>query len=156
MKHFLLLLCSFVCVFALAGCGGSQSGNDDLSLMVVNSQADAWINVMPGSMQTFFVTGSLSIKNYGDSAVDSIKILKCLVSQNNDVIYTLTPILKDSLGSLLSVEPGQLKKGLFSNKGVELKNEFNPDKPVDLKIYLVFSNKTKQVIIPGVKITKAN
>ncbi len=106
-------------------------------------------------MQTFFVTGTLNIKNSSDSAINTIKILKCVVYQNNNVIYTLTPDLKDSLGSLLSISPGQVVTGKFSNKGVELINEFNPDKPIDLMIYLVSSNKTKQVSIPGVKITKA-
>jgi len=154
MKQLITLVCMMCLVFA--GCSGSQSGNDELSLKIEGSQADAWINVMPGSRTTFFVTGSLSIRNYGDSTVNSIKIMKCLVSQGKDIIYDLIPDLKDSLGSLMSVESGQLKIGLFSSKGVELKNEFNTDKPVDLLIYLVSSKMTKQVFIPGVKITKVH
>jgi hypothetical protein len=81
--------------------------------------------------------------------------MKCLVSQNKAIIYTLNPELKDTLGTTISIEQGQGKVCTFSNPGVELKNEFNPEKPVDLMIYLVSSNKIKQVSIPGVKITKA-
>jgi len=152
MKHLIVLFC--LLALAFAGCSGSQSGENELSLRVDDSQANAWINLMPGRMQTFFVTGSISIKNYGDSAVNSIKIMKCLVYQGKEIIYDLIPDLKDSLGSLLSVEPGHLIKGSFSSKGVELKNGFNTDKPVDLMIYLVSSNVTKKIMIPGVNITK--
>jgi hypothetical protein len=138
-----------------AGCGGSQILKDELSLSISDEHADAWINLMPGSQQTFFITGTLVINNYGDSTVNSIKIMKCLVSQNKAIIYTLNPELKDTLGTTISIEQGQGKVCTFSNPGVELKNEFNPEKPVDLMIYLVSSNKIKQVSIPGVKITKA-
>jgi hypothetical protein len=141
---------------AFAGCSGSQSGNNELSLKIDNGKAEAWINVMPGSMQTFFVTGSINIENYGDSTVNSIKIMKCLVYQNKLIKYNIIPDLKDSLGSELSVGPRQLKKGLFTSKGVELKNEFNTDKPVDLMIYFESSKMIKQVLIPGVIITKAH
>ena len=82
--------------------------------------------------------------------------MKCLVSQGKEIIYDLIPDLKDSLGSLMSIESGQLKIGLFSSKGVELKNGFNTDKPVDLLIYLVSSKMTKKVYISGVKITKVH
>ena len=145
----------FVLTLVLAGCSGSQTGNNELPLTFYNSHADAWINMMPGSQQTFFVTGSFRVKNNGDSPVSNIKIIKCLVSQNKDVIYDLIPVLQDSLGSPLSVAPGQLEKALFTSKGVALQNEFNPDQPVDLTIYLISGKMTKQVIIPGVKITKA-
>ena len=121
-----------------------------------SSHADAWINMMPGTNATFFVTGTITLNNYGDSTVNSIKIIKCLVSQNKDLIYDLIPDIKDSLGSVLSVAPGKFEKGLFSSKGVELKNEFNPDKPVDLILLLASSKLTKQVLIPGVIITKVN
>jgi hypothetical protein len=140
---------------ALAGCSGSQTSNIELPLTIDNIQADAWINMMPGSQQTFFVTGSFRVKNYGDSSVSSINITKCLVSQNKNVIYNLIPVIQDTLGSPLSVAPGQLKKASFSSKGVGLQNEFNLDQPVDLTLYLISAKMTKQVIIPGVKITKA-
>jgi len=55
MKYVILLFCVFVLV--IAGCSGSQSGNNDLSLMISNGHAEAWINVMPGSDATFLLQG---------------------------------------------------------------------------------------------------
>lgn len=152
MKQIVLLLS--VLVMIIAGCSGSQTGNNELSVMMNNGSADAWINIMPNTENTFFVTGSIDIQNYGDSTISSIRILKCLVYQNNEVVYNLIPDLKDSLGSALSVGPGQSKKGVFTSKGVELKSEFNPAKTVSLTLFLISSNQTKQVVIQGVKVTK--
>ena len=152
MKQFAIILC--ILTLILASCSGSKPGSGDLPLITTNLKADAWINLMPGSMSTFFVTGSFNITNTSDSTINSLQIIKCLVSQNNDIIYNLIPDLKDTLGSLLSMKPGQSKKGIFTSKGVELKNEFNTDKTVDLRIILFSTNKTKEVLIPRIKITK--
>jgi len=149
MKNLVFLF--FVLTLAIAGCSGSQSGNNDLSLMISNGHAEAWINVMPGSDATFFVTGSMDIKNYGDSTVNSISIMKCLVTQNKEIVYDLIPELKDSLGASLSLGTGQTGNGVFTSKGVELKNEFNPDKPVDLTIFLI-SSKTLFAVSSRLKI----
>lgn len=154
MKNLVFLFCALT--LAIAGCSGSQSGNNELSIMMNEGHADAWINLMPGSQQTFFITGTISLKNYGDITINSIKIMKCIVSQGKHTLYEIIPDLKDSLGSLLSVEPGQMKDGIITSKGVELENGINSDKPVDLTLFLISSNNTKQVMIPGVKITKVH
>src|ERR1035437_4098652 len=78
----------------LTGCSASQSEPDDLKLQVVTQQADAWVNLMPGSSHSFFISCTINIRNEEDAPIDSLHLLKCEVQQDGNTIYVLHPELK--------------------------------------------------------------
>ena len=154
MKQILILL--FSLFFVLSGCSGSQSGVNDLKLEIITEQINSWVNLMPGSKPSFFISGSIKIKNNENAVIDSIKLLKCEVIQSGQILYELHPDLKSSVSYMDPMNPGNDRIfTLYFPGGTPIKKELNFEKPVSIGFYLSALNKTKQYKFDSIYVMKA-
>src|ERR1035437_1442827 len=135
MKKILIFL--FLLPVVLIGCSGSQSEAHDLNLKIITRQINSWVNLMPGSKPSFFISGSIQIKNTENSAIDTLLLLKCDVLQEGRLIYQLHPGFQNFLDISSRLKPGE--EGIFTinlSPGTPIKKELNLEKPVSINLYL--------------------
>ena len=153
MKHFVLFLPLLI---LLTGCSASKSGSGDLKLQVVTQQADAWVNLMPGSTHSFYISATINIRNEEDAPIDSLQLLKCEARQDGKTIYLLHPVLKKTSEIHNPLNPDS--EGIFTINlpvGTPVLNELDLEKPVSIYIYLSAFNKIKIHEIDDIKVVKA-
>jgi hypothetical protein len=135
----------FLCLLYLAiltGCSGSNQDADDLNLKIKTQQMNSWVNLMPGSKPSFFISGSIQIKNTENSATDSLMLLKCDVLQDDQIIYQLHPGFHKSVDISSRLKSGE--EGIFTinlSPGAPINKELNLEKPVSISLYLSALNK---------------
>jgi hypothetical protein len=153
MKQALILL--FILLVILTGCSGSQSETNDLKLDIVTQQINSWVNLMPGSKPSFFISGSLKIKNNEHAVLDTVKLLKCEVLQEGKTIYELHPDLRSSVSIMDPMSPGNDRiYTIYLPTGTPIKKELNLEKSVSLGLYLSALNKVKRYIIDSIYVMK--
>ena len=153
MKQIQIIL--FLLLFILTGCSGSQLGSNDLKLEIITQQINSWVNLMPGSKPSFFISGSIKIKNNEDAFIDSVQLLKCEVLQEGKTLYELHPNLRSSVSIIDPMNPGTDRIfTLYLPTGTPIKKELNLDKPVSIDLYLSAFNKVKQLKIDSIHVMK--
>jgi hypothetical protein len=153
MKKILIFL--FLLPVILIGCSGSQSEANDLKLDIITRQIISWVNLMPGSKPSFFISGSLKIKNNEYAVIDSVKLLKCEVLQGGETLYELHPDLRSSVSAMDPMNPGTDRIfTLYLPTGTPIKKELNLEKPVSVDLYLSALNKVKQYEIDSIYVIK--
>jgi hypothetical protein len=153
MKHlaqflpFLIMLC---------GCSASNSGSGDLNLEVVTQQADSWVNLMPGSTHSFFISSTINIRNEEDAPIDSLALLKCEIRQEGKTIYVLHPVLKKTSEVHNPLNPDS--EGIYTINlpvGTPVLKDLDLEKTVSIYFYLSAFNKVKVHEIDDIKVVKA-
>jgi uncharacterized membrane protein len=153
MKQIQIIL--FLLLFILTGCSGSQLGTNDLKLEIITQQINSWVNLMPGSKPSFFISGSIKIKNNEGMFIDSVRLLKCEVLQEGKTIYELHPNLRSSVSIIEPMNPGNERIfTLYLPSGTPIKKELNLEKPVSIDLYLSAFNKVKQHKIDSIHVMK--
>jgi hypothetical protein len=153
MKKVLIIL--FLLPVILIGCSGSQSEANDLKLDIIARQINSWINLMPGNKPSFFISGSLKIKNNEYVVIDSVKLLKCEVLQEGKTLYELHPELRSSVSIMDPMNPGSDRIfTLYLPTGTPIKKELNLEKSVSVDLYLSALNKVKQYEIDSIYVIK--
>jgi hypothetical protein len=143
----------FFLLFSFTGCSGSQSGTNNLKLEIITVKVDSWVNLMPGSKPSFFISGSIKIKNNEDAVIDSVNLLKCEVLQDAKIIYDLHPILRSSVSEPLKPGIDRIFK-LYLPTGTPIRKDLNLEKPVSIDFYLSALNKVKQYKIDSIYVMK--
>ncbi len=60
-------------ILLIISCASSEKANVELSLKVVKSEINAWLNLMPGvSPGKFHLTGDVSLQNNSDEEIRNI------------------------------------------------------------------------------------
>jgi hypothetical protein len=140
----------------LIGCSGSQSKTNNLRLEIINQQINSWVNLMPGSKPTFFISGSLKIKNNEEIKIDSIKLVKCEVFQEGKMIYELHTDLRNSIDDKGPMNPGTERIFTLSlPTGAPINKELIFEKPVSISLFLFTLSKVKQYKIDSIYVIKA-
>jgi hypothetical protein len=130
----------FLCLLYLAiliGCSGSNQDVNNLNLKIKTQQINSWVNLMPGSKSSFFISGSIQVKNTENSAIDTLMLLKCDVLQEDKIIYHLYPGFHKSVDISSRLKSGE--EGIFTinlSPGAPIKKELNLEKPVSINLYL--------------------
>jgi hypothetical protein len=153
MKLLVLLLPLLIMMY---GCSASQSVSGSLKLEVVTQQADAWINLMPGSTHSFFISSTINVRNNEPSPIDSIQLLKCEVQQEGRTIYVLHPVIKKTSEVHNPLNPDS--EGIFTINlppGTPVLKELDLDKPISIYFYLSALNKIKIHEIDTISVVKA-
>jgi hypothetical protein len=153
MKQILIYL--FPLLFILTGCSGSQSGANELKLEIIIQQINSWVNLMPGSKPSFYISGLIKIKNNENALIDSVKLLKCMVFQDGKMLYELHPDLRSSASHMDPMNPGNDRIfTLYFPTGTPIKKELNLEKPVSIGFYLSALSKTKEYKIDSIHVMK--
>ena len=151
-----LILFSMILLLAvLTGCSGSRQSTNDLKLEIVNHQIDSWVNLMPGSKPSFFISGSINIRNNEESDIDSVRLLKCEVLQEGNKLYELHPDLRSSVWNMDPLQPGTDRLfTLYLQSGTPINKELNFEKPVTVSLYLSALNKMNHYNIDSIYVMK--
>jgi hypothetical protein len=151
----LILFSIFLLLAVLTGCSGSQQSTNDLKLEIVNHQIDSWVNLMPGSKPSFFISGSINIRNNEESFIDSLRLLKCEVLQESNKLYELHPDFRSSVWNMDPIQPGTNRLFTFYlQTGTPINKELNFEKPVTVSIYLFALNKINHYKIDSIYVMK--
>ena len=136
-----LLCCSIILlvILLIISCTSSEKANVELSLEVVNTEINAWLNLMPGvSPGKFHLTGDVSLQNLSDEEIKSISLDNITVYSSGEVIYSFKPYFIHKMkGDNFSLKTGMVKEYTF---GIEdrLKIDERLDKSKFLSINLNF------------------
>ena len=142
-------------ILILIGCSGSQSVSNELKLEITSHEINSWVNLMPGSKPSFFISGSINIRNNEDSYIDSIHLQKCEVLQEGNKLYELHPDLRNSVWNMDPMKPGTDRLfTLYLQTGTPIKKELNLDKPVSISLYLSALNKVTYYKIDSIYVMK--
>lgn len=153
MKHMLFLCLLYLTIFT--ACSGSKQDAEDLNLKIITQQINSWVNLMPGSKPSFFISGSIQIKNNEKSAIDTLLLLKCDVFQEDRLTYQLHPGFQNLPDINSRLKPGD--EGVFTinlSPGTPIKKELNLEKPVSINLYLSALNKVIVYKIDSIYIKK--
>jgi hypothetical protein len=139
----------------LSGCSGSQAVNNDLKLEIISKQMDSWVNLMPGSRPSFYISGSIKIKNNENVAIDSVRMLRCNVIQDGKILYEFHPDFSSIGNALGPILPGKDRTfTLHIPPGTPIKKELNFEKAVSFNLYLAALNGIKQYKIDSINVVK--
>jgi hypothetical protein len=153
MKRIFILLLSLIIVYY--GCSGAKSTTDTLKIEVNTQQSNSWVNLMPGSKPSFFISGSIKIKNNEDIALDSIQLLKCNILQEGKAIYNLIPGFRSVDDIKAPINPGTDRIfTYYLSPGTPINRELDMDKPISIDLYLSALNKIKLHIIDNINVIK--
>lgn len=134
----------FLFLVILVGCSGSQSENKDLKIEIITQHIDSWVNLMPGSKHSFFISGLIKIRNNENVVFDTVKLLKCEILQEGQVLYELHPDFRSSASQWKPMNPDSA--GIFTISlpaGTQIKKDLIFEKPVSIDLYLSACNKVK-------------
>lgn len=113
--------------------------------LLVNAEIikiNSWVNLMPGSDETFHVTGIIRIINKENSDLDSLNT-KVNVIQGDSVIFSLKPEMDPIVDGSKPLRKGEDKEFTFVlEKVLNLRKELNYDIP--LKIEFIFHSGSKE------------
>src|ERR1039457_3458566 len=150
-----LLISGFLLLIILTGCSVSQSGENDLKLEIITKQFNSWVNLMPGSKPSFFISGSILIKSNENAVLDSVHLLKCEVIQQGKLLYVLHPDLQSHDYNMDLVIPHAAR--FFSvnlPSGTPIKKELNLEEPISIDLYLSIINKVYRQRIDSINVLK--
>lgn len=152
IKQKLIVLLSFL--FVLTGCSGSQSDNNDLKFKIISQKADSWVNLMPGSKPSFFISGSLIIESNKNAVLNSVHLLKCEVTQEGKLLYELHPDFQ--IGDInMDLVNAAGRIFLFNlPPGTPINKKLNMEKPISIDIYLSAINKIYRQRIDSINVLK--
>ena len=151
----LSLLFKVLPLFLLLGCSASQTVSNDIKMEIKTRKMESWVNLMPGSKQSFFISGELIIESKESAFLDSVHLLKCEISQQSKLLYELHPDFQIvNINMDLVNADGRL---VFINlsSGVPIKKELNLEKSISMEIYLTAINKVYHHRIDSVNVAKA-
>ena len=151
MKH--KLFPGYLLLVILIGCSGSQQDTNDLKLEILTHEINSWVNLMPGSKPSFFISGSLIIESNENAVLDSVHLLKCEVTQQGKLLYVLHPDIKILDNMDLVNTFGRI---FFFNlvPGTPIKKELNLEEPISIEFLLSAFNKVKQYKIDSIRVMK--
>ncbi|MDR3609083.1 MAG: hypothetical protein P4L27_00805 [Ignavibacteriaceae bacterium] len=153
MKRISILLFSLIIVYY--GCSGAKSTTDTLKIEVMTQQSNSWVNLMPGSKPSFFISGSIKIKNDENIALDSIQLLKCNILQEGKTIYNLIPGFRSVDDIKAPINSGTDRIFTFYlSPGTPINKELDMDKLISIELYLSALNKVKLHIIDNINVIK--
>ncbi|MDR3667626.1 MAG: hypothetical protein P4L35_12355 [Ignavibacteriaceae bacterium] len=151
-----ILLIGFLLLVILIGCSGSQTDSNNLRVEIKTYRVNSWVNLMPGSKPSFFISGSIKIRNNENTGIDSLKLLKCEVRQSGKILYVLHPEFMSSVDPDVLFNPGSDRTySLNLTAGIPVIKALNYDKLVSVDLYLSAINKIARINIDSIFVVKA-
>ena len=142
----------------IISCASSEKANVELSLEVVRSEINAWLNLMPGvSPGKFHLTGDVSLQNNSDGEIKNINLDNITVYSSEEVIYSFKPYFTPrKRGDNFSLKTGMEKVFTFGiEDGLKLDERLDKNKFLSINLNFISDKGSYSYAIDSVKVEEA-
>jgi len=155
-----LLCCSIILlvILLIISCTSSEKANVELSLEVVNTEINAWLNLMPGvSPGKFHLTGDVSLQNLSDEEIKSISLDNITVYSSEEVIYSFKPYFTPrKRGGNFILKTGMVKVFRFGmEEGLKIDERLGKNKFININFNFISDKGSYPYSIDSVKVQEA-
>jgi len=152
-KNILLLITAIV-INIIPGCNPSFDNGRELDIKISSVKINAWENLMPGKEATFYISGTVNIKNKGKDALNSIRLREIKIFQGSDSVSS-SRILFSSPSGNNSINPDKAAHFDFKlNWILNSIKKINMDKLISVKLIFTSSGKNYNFTVNNLKIEK--
>ena len=145
-------------ILFITSCASSEKANVELSLEVVKSEINAWLNLMPGvSPGKFHLTGEVSLQNIADEEVKNINLDNITVYSSEEVIYSFKPYFTHKMeGDNYNLKKGMDKVYAFGiEKGLKIDGRLDKNKFINVKLKFLADKGSYSYSVDSVEVGKA-
>ena len=145
-------------ILFITSCASSEKANVELSLEVVKSEINAWLNLMPGvSPGKFHLTGEVSLQNIADEEVKNINLDNITVYSSGEVIYSFKPYFIHKMeGDNYNLKKGMDKVYAFGiEKGLKIDGRLDKNKFINVKLKFLADKGSYSYSVDSVEVGKA-
>ena len=142
----------------ITSCASSEKANVELSLEVVKSEINAWLNLMPGvSPGKFHLTGDVSLQNNSDEEIKNINLDNITVYSSGDVIYSFKPYFTHKIeGDNFSLKTGMEKVFTFGiEDGLKIDERLGKNKFININLNFISNKGSYSYSVDSIKVEEA-
>jgi len=157
IKFFSILIILLVILF-ITSCVSSEKAKVRVSLEVVKSEINAWLNLMPGvSPGKFHLTGDVSLQNLSDEEIKSISLDNITVYSSEEVIYSFKPYFTPrKRGGNFILKTGMVKVFRFGmEEGLKIDERLGKNKFINIDFNFISDKGSYPYSIDSVKVQEA-
>ena len=124
----------------ITSCASSEKANVELSLEVVKSEINTWLNLMPGvSPGKFHLTGEVSLQNNSDEEIKNINLDNITVYSSGEIIYSFKPYFTHrKRGDNFSLKTGMVKVFRFGmEEGLKIDERLDNNKFININLNFI-------------------
>ncbi len=157
IKFFSILIILLVILF-ITSCVSSEKAKVRVSLEVVKSEINAWLNLMPGvSPGKFHLTGDVSLQNLSDEEIKSISLDNITVYSSEEVIYSFKPYFTPrKRGGNFILKTGMVKVFRFGmEEGLKIDERLSKNKFININFNFISDKGSYPYSIDSVKVQEA-
>jgi len=157
IKFFSILIILLVILF-ITSCVSSEKAKVRVSLEVVKSEINAWLNLMPGvSPGKFHLTGDVSLQNLSDEEIKSISLDNIIVYSSEEVIYSFKPYFTPrKRGGNFILKTGMVKVFRFGmEEGLKIDERLGKNKFININFNFISDKGSYPYSIDSVKVQEA-
>lgn len=157
IKFFSILIILLVILF-ITSCVSSEKAKVRVSLEVVKSEINAWLNLMPGvSPGKFHLTGDVSLQNLSDEEIKSISLDNITVYSSEEVIYSFKPYFTPrKRGGNFILKIGMVKVFRFGmEEGLKIDERLGKNKFININFNFISDKGSYPYSIDSVKVQEA-
>jgi len=154
IKFFSILIILLVILF-ITSCVSSEKAKVRVSLEVVKSEINAWLNLMPGvSPGKFHLTGDVSLQNLSDEEIKSISLDNITVYSSEEVIYSFKPYFTPrKRGGNFILKTGMVKVFRFGmEEGLKIDERLGKNKFININFNFISDKGSYPYSIDSVKV----
>ncbi len=145
-------------ILFITSCASSEKANAELSLEVVKSEINAWLNLMPGvSPGKFHLTGEVSMQNNSDEEIKNINLDNITVYSSGEVIYSFKPYFTHKFeGDNFSLKTGMVKVFRFGmEEGLKIDERLDKNKFININLNFISDKGSYSYSVDSVKVEEA-
>ena len=158
MIKFLSISIVLLAILFSTSCASSEKANVDLTLIVVKSEINAWLNLMPGvSPGKFHLTGEVTLQNLSEEEIKNINLDNITVYSSEEVIYSFKPYFTHKLeGDNFSLKTGMVKVFRFGmEKGLKIDERLGKNKFININLNFISDKGSYSYSVDSVKVEEA-
>ncbi len=145
-------------ILLITSCASSEKANVELSLEVLKSEINAWLNLMPGvSPGKFHLTGDVSLQNNNDEELNNINLDNITVYSSGEVIYSFKPYFIHKMeGDNFSLKTGMEKVFTFGiENGLKIDERLGKNKFININLNFISDKGSCSYSIDSIKVEEA-
>jgi len=145
-------------ILFITSCASSEKANVELSLKVVKSEINAWLNLIPGvSPGKFHLTGDVSLRNISDEDIKNINLDNITVYSSKEVIYSFKPYFTHiSEEDNFKLETGVDKVFTFGiEDGLKIDERLDKNRIININLNFISDKGSYSYSVDSVKVEEA-
>ncbi len=158
MIKFLSISIVLLAILFSTSCASSEKANVDLTLIVVKSEINAWLNLMPGvSPGKFHLTGEVTLQNLSEEEIKNINLDNITVYSSKEVIYSFKPFFTHKLvEDNFSLKTGMEKVFTFGiEDGLKINERLDKNKFININLNFISDTGSYSYSVDSIKVEEA-